>query len=1142
MLTTNNSFNNETLRHLDLIGIKPDDRVYFRTIPASGSIPDDVLLQNNLAYRNRKAKNKVCYSSYDFYYENGNLFFLDKFTSSIHEVTVDLLNQYANLGSGVYIQMNPAKGKTIKDVYTAYTLFFESDNLSLEEQWRRIRELESKLGCKANIIFTGGKSLHVSFRLTVPLTDLSEWRNLQKRLISYFGYVKINDIQKTVADTSIKNENRLMRLAGFNNPKWNENKIEFKPVQILQEYEGTVDLLTLDRVLPLELLTEVKDKNDRPQFNKPQANLNKGNELFSNNDFNGPSFLEFGPFLPSWNPEGRKGWATCQCEVHTQDDPSQHTEDSVHVDITTGKFKAHCECPGGQVYKLALIKALRNGYVPPEKYMQMPEKDSKEIFKAKTQVIYQKQRGLNKYQPHVILDQPNLIIPDLKPGLTFISSACKTGKTTGIISWIARHPGTKVHFMTYRNALLWQSLSRANGTHIHQLNQDRDKIANEKRLGYCPDSAHLINISAIEPGMIFVIDECDATMKHMMEGGTLKDQQEMKLIQIKAIIRKILELGGYVICMEDSITDLTIDSYRDIAGMNQPYGLIVNQAKKSFFKGVIGAGSPSGQAKHIFNFLGKGNKAILVSDSQAYLEKIDWINRNSGGTFNFLRVDKKTSEDEEVKSFLKDPNGFLKENDYDLVLISPTAEAGVSIEIPGFNRVYGYFVHSEPRAMIQMLERYRLDSNQGVDRFIYCNKFAMGANKIKTTDPVELAAKLDKQRQATIEATKLLDTLQKMEQDNGLDGFFNLTTSDKDENNRIFNMAYAGYKCREVAAKTCLLENLRTELIERGHELTDIKWEHDTDLCEELKIAKDEIEISDAVEFIEADENRYSVDEARKVVNKYNNERQDWLDAHKTLTVNDLPGYDFTQVDSVRYIIGKRGKTRKRDQNFFLMYHPELGHKEDKNYLLKKYLADTFVMNHRIQHKYNRGLILSQFTTYVDWCLENQYTEVSPVIINFNALLVEKADVIQEVLGIEIRTLQPQLKDQSGKIVQQPVTAVMNVNKLLLALGLKAVRKGREGAANEGNSKRNWIYEISNKDCPYRQMHLEALTRFNYPSESTDSSETSTKYIPLVSNTNRGRLDSQLKQWLASKPGATMQSVSEATKESNKAIFDPSKN
>jgi hypothetical protein len=1110
MIATNNNFSfpAQATRQIRLLGHKKSEKTWIMAISAK-KLPVEFIKATHPEWVMTHKNGNESIFAQKFYLENDKLYQVFGEKGS-YPVSPAKLHELNNAGYGIYLMPNPSIGTKAADVTQANAIFYEIDKDDIETQWKKLKNLESELNIKFLAIDSGNKSLHSYILFNEPTNDLANWHQLQLRLIL-----------KMDSDKAIHNPDRKMRLAGFYHCKWdgtNQQLIK-NLTTIKQAPKGGIDLLTLDRILPLLPIQQPKKTN---------SVSNHSTDGFDDNS-NQLSFLQFGPYIPSWNPEGRNGWATLQCPVHTEDDPSQHTNDSVQVNLETGKFKPHCGCNRGKVYWGSLVEAIRNGYVPPEKYMQMPQKDSKEIFKAKTQVIYQKQRGLNKYQPHVILDQPNLIIPELKPGLTFISSACKTGKTTGIISWIARHPGTKVHFMTYRNALLWQSLSRANGTHIHQLNQDRDNITNEKRLGYCPDSAHLINISAIEPGMIFVIDECDATMKHMMEGGTLKDQQEMKLIQIKAIIRKILELGGYVICMEDSITDLTIDSYRDIAGMNQPYELIVNQAKKSFFKGVIGAGSPSGQAKHIFNFLGKGNKAILVADSQAYLEKIDWINRNSGGTFNFLRVDKKTSEDEEVKSFLKDPNGFLKENDYNLVLISPTAEAGVSIEIPGFNRVYGYFVHSEPRAMIQMLERYRLDSNQGVDRFIYCNKFAMGANKIKSTDPVELAAKLDKQRQATIEATKLLHTLQKMEQDNGLDGFFNLTTSDKDENNRIFNMAYAGYKCREVAAKTCLLENLRTELIERGHELTDIKWEHDTDLCEELKIAKDEIEISDAVEFIEADENRYSVDEAKKVVNKYNNERQDWLDAHKTLTVNDLPGYDFTQVDSVRYIIGKRGKTRKRDQNFFLMYHPELGQTDDKKYLMKKYLADTFVMNHRIQHKYNRGLILSQFTTYVDWCLENQYTEVSPVIINFNALLVEKADVIQEALGIEIRPLQPQLKDQSGKIVQQPVTAVMNVNKLLISLGLKAVRKGREGAANEGNSKRNWIYEISNKDCPYRQMHLEALTRFNYP-ESTDSSETSTKYIPLVSNTNRGRLDSsQLKQRLASNPGATMQSVSEAT-------------
>jgi hypothetical protein len=94
---------------------------------------------------------------------------------------------------------------TKEGVRHANSLFAEIDDCPIEQQWERLRELEESLGLKSSlVVFSGGKSLHVYFKLSRPLTDRSRWESLQQKLIFALR-----------SDIAIANFNREMRLAGF---------------------------------------------------------------------------------------------------------------------------------------------------------------------------------------------------------------------------------------------------------------------------------------------------------------------------------------------------------------------------------------------------------------------------------------------------------------------------------------------------------------------------------------------------------------------------------------------------------------------------------------------------------------------------------------------------------------------------------------------------------------------------------------------------------------------------------------------------------------------------------------------------------------------------------------------------------------
>lgn len=99
----------------------------------------------------------------------------------------------------------------------SHLLFYEIDDLPLDGQWVALQRLEA-IGLRpAAVVFSGGKSLHVYFKLTAPL-GADAWRRLMRKLA-----IAQN------SDPMIVSLNRLMRLPGawrFKDGRWVEQSIE----------------------------------------------------------------------------------------------------------------------------------------------------------------------------------------------------------------------------------------------------------------------------------------------------------------------------------------------------------------------------------------------------------------------------------------------------------------------------------------------------------------------------------------------------------------------------------------------------------------------------------------------------------------------------------------------------------------------------------------------------------------------------------------------------------------------------------------------------------------------------------------------------------------------------------------------------
>jgi len=120
----------------------------------------------------------------------------------------DQCQKYNDDGFGIYIGGNPRnkmRGSKASDVSIARCLFADFDHVTVEE----IKEGLYGLGfLQPTLMFFSGHGVHCYWRLTVPMTDMTKWTAVQKRLIATVD-----------SDTIIHDPPRIMRCPGFTNTK-----------------------------------------------------------------------------------------------------------------------------------------------------------------------------------------------------------------------------------------------------------------------------------------------------------------------------------------------------------------------------------------------------------------------------------------------------------------------------------------------------------------------------------------------------------------------------------------------------------------------------------------------------------------------------------------------------------------------------------------------------------------------------------------------------------------------------------------------------------------------------------------------------------------------------------------------------------
>ncbi|UJB73274.1 hypothetical protein HRE53_31805 (plasmid) [Acaryochloris sp. 'Moss Beach'] len=715
--------------------------------------------------------------------------------------------------------------------------------------------------------------------------------------------------------------------------------------------------------------------------------------------------------------------------------------------------------------------------------------------------LFMKLNGLTD-TPTILINKQYIELSDLgviDPGsVVAIASMCGTGKTEMLKSLVQGVKG-QVIMPGYRNNLLYNTEERFtskdaygntlyNLIHLFRLQKEyKGDISmgfrSERSILLCFDSLLKIDVDDIEPDSCIILDEADAALFHVLSGQTLGDRQNQILEHFHAIANRVLETRGNIILLEDSLSQIPIDYIKGITGGKYNTKIVVNEFQPTDnFPTKVFSGQTSQFLERILTAVADNERFIVVATSQEFLEKLERMIADVNPEFakGILRHDRKTSERPENKIFQANPTQFVEDYQPTALFLSPTAESGVSIDeprlIPYFSRVFCYASSNHARSVYQQLWRYRAK----VTREIYVTRKAHIPD-IPSIKSVEQCIMLQSKYGQDVAAS--IDLEQQLVHDQSPETAQQLAAlkAYQQNPNNIHNVSFARYQTRSIASLLALRESLLVLLEGHGHpiELEELK-ERNSSVVEAFSKVRKQIEVETAVMLGTADGERFTVDQAIRVMGSSSATYADTLDAKKSLLQDELPGVELTDEFIHQVCVEHRGRLKSATKLHWMSYHPEVAEELDRRNFMKQ-LNSKFVLTHRLSNNRIQVQLLRDIGVFD---LVDTYNVTSADYEAYDKAL-EKGRQVQrqrQSLRLEVKGLSGQISElvQEQKVIQAKLTALgrkAHPRKAKLKGELEQLEQQKQGLKNQKQGLVDAIEQQSQAFTQARYEQVEARMR-----------------------------------------------------------------
>jgi hypothetical protein len=795
-LTTQNSIVNEFCK-IQLskfavnLGLDIDTPLKLRLFSPK-NVPEDVRLRRGLAFR-EEAKGKVVNNA-----KHGVIYPITRHPKLPFDVKIQKqgkdgvglisdhrgFEEHYNKGYNAYVVINDIPADRIDkstgsddDVIACRALFFECDDISIEAQWEKLRDLEQLLGRKATMVVQTYKSLHCYFTLEASCSK-EEWTYFQQRLIQRMG-----------SDDSLWNPSRIMRLPGLPYRKFEGGDItDVQLVVIAEESGNRFTLAEFNGILP---------EWDRATWEKAHKKHNKQASRSSlKGQINVPmpenmppyDMRLLAPYLPDYVEGGRRGWDTARCPVHALE--GDHSGDSLHVNRATGAYVCHAGCSRQEIWKATHVIALTAGYSPkkPQKWQSLP------------------------FEPDFVCHSRHFLTDLQRPTqpLVAIGGAVGLGKSFMVQGWLKAVKRAKVEAILPRITLERDSATKYG---LNAKNEMDVWKPYESDCCYCINSV----ARAMATPDILVIDEVVQVLYDAFTSDIMKRKRSEILYALKCKIIDTIATGGQVIVMDAHLSTPILHFFMELLGLKREDVYLINNTHAGQVREYRITKNLYDKELMLLRMQEEaqaGKRIFVASDScecvQEQYEKLIQL----GVPQESIRLitAKTVATDEEVQALVSTPDTYFEANlDVRIVLASPALQSGVSITKGDFERGYGfYFGTYNPRLMIQQMARYRppLDWDVWITPHAHTNKF-------RHTDPQQL---LDEWHSKTEDAVKLLDLQQAIVRGKKIMDMVDMFQTDP------FLRCCAELLCQDNFEKLTLLDAFKALLEHSGQKAVDKQW------------------------------------------------------------------------------------------------------------------------------------------------------------------------------------------------------------------------------------------------------------------------------------------------------------------------------
>ncbi len=660
-------------------------------------------------------------------------------------------------------------------------------------------------------------------------------------------------------------------------------------------------------------------------------------------------------------------------------------------------------------------------------------------------------------------------LPELPPfqrqRIHAIVAAMNSGKTTAIRYWVkqAIDLGMNVLVLAPLNSLGKQTSRDWDLPHIHSFGTSAEQqqalwsmVSASHGVVLCPDSLHRIPDWFWSRPTLLILDEANQVIDHLATGNTLGDRYSDILEGFSAAACHAIESGSIVLS-EDGLPDRAVKFIQGLTGATDEAVSVFRHNKQgqpwncTVFQGT--ATQTSGfRARMLQSAV--NNRILIATSSQRETRRLQRALAKLAPSRSVIRIASDTNQRGEFDGFFDNPDQWLQEHQPDVLILSPSAKSGISIEgkvspeNAYFSQVWGYFPALATDTHLQLLGRYR----PPVPRFIFVPPFILGDSNEGLMNPRAIRRKQQGNLSKLAGAYDLTEFLE---------------TTDRTEQILKIETAVLDYLAEAKTVSGCqksvALDALVTRLEQSGHRVRLEKISSDKPTSELWKAVQEELWRGDAEAIAQTIiEAHHTPEWARKTLDSLEVALETRILAQKVLWRLEFPGVLFDDLEECYQVLCQEYGMMRRGVLLQAGAENLEAAKAGDRQSVESCLRAKIRAPHRLPKNYARAWLMSQ-TGILALLDGTTYSNADSRAIAVKKVALHYAKEIGYWFRLQIK------KEQ---------TPVEICNKLLKKLSLKAealkgdgVRPGRRG------EKRNVHYSIADLDDPVRARLLRAARR-----------------------------------------------------------------